>query len=123
MVRFAIFVPLLRGSTLSLSSAGGELTRRDVRNEPSQDGARLFKRQSFTCENQERKPMPADLTKSLVIGISSRALFNLEQANVIYDSDGLAAYATRRLELSRLVGFPMGLRMSSKRYRDRLSPR
>lgn len=37
--------------------------------------------------------MPADLTKSLVIGISSRALFNLEEANRIYDLKGLKEYS------------------------------
>lgn len=36
--------------------------------------------------------MPYDLTKPLVIGISSRALFNLEQENMIFEEQGLAAY-------------------------------
>lgn len=36
--------------------------------------------------------MPYDLTKPLVIGISSRALFNLEQENRIFEEQGLAAY-------------------------------
>ena len=36
--------------------------------------------------------MPYDLTSPLVIGISSRALFNLEEENKIYEEKGLAAY-------------------------------
>ena len=36
--------------------------------------------------------MPYDLTNPLVIGISSRALFNLEQENTIFEEQGLAAY-------------------------------
>ena len=36
--------------------------------------------------------MPYDLTKPLVIGISSRALFNLERENTIFEEQGLAAY-------------------------------
>lgn len=36
--------------------------------------------------------MPYDLTEPLVIGISSRALFNLEQENRIYEESGLSAY-------------------------------
>lgn len=36
--------------------------------------------------------MSFDLTKPLVIGISSRALFNLEQENKIFEEQGVAAY-------------------------------
>ena len=36
--------------------------------------------------------MPYDLTNPLVIGISSRALFNLEQENTIFEEQGLDAY-------------------------------
>lgn len=36
--------------------------------------------------------MAYDLTNPLVIGISSRALFNLEQENAIFEEQGLAAY-------------------------------
>lgn len=36
--------------------------------------------------------MPYDLTAPLVIGISSRALFDLEEENRIYEQQGLAAY-------------------------------
>lgn len=36
--------------------------------------------------------MPYDLTEPLVIGISSRALFNLEEENKIFEDQGLAAY-------------------------------
>ena len=37
--------------------------------------------------------MPADLSKSLVIGISSRALFDLEESNAVFESEGEVAYA------------------------------
>ena len=37
--------------------------------------------------------MPPDLTDTLVIGISSRALFDLERENRIFEEDGLEAYA------------------------------
>lgn len=36
--------------------------------------------------------MPYDLTNPLVIGISSRALFNLEQENKIFEEQGLSTY-------------------------------
>lgn len=36
--------------------------------------------------------MPYDLTEPLVIGISSRALFDLEEENQIYERQGVAAY-------------------------------
>ena len=36
--------------------------------------------------------MPYDLSKPLVIGISSRALFNLEQENKIFEEQGVEAY-------------------------------
>lgn len=41
--------------------------------------------------------MPADLTKSLVIGISSRALFDMEAANQIFEESGVTAYAEHQL--------------------------
>ena len=37
--------------------------------------------------------MPADLSETLVIGISSRALFDLERENRIFEDKGLDAYA------------------------------
>ncbi len=37
--------------------------------------------------------MSYDLTKPLVIGISSRALFNLEEENAVFEKHGLKAYA------------------------------
>jgi 5'-nucleotidase len=36
--------------------------------------------------------MPYDLTEPLVIGISSRALFDLEQENEMFEKQGLPAY-------------------------------
>jgi 5'-nucleotidase len=36
--------------------------------------------------------MPVDLSKSLVIGISSRALFDLEESNKVFETEGEAAY-------------------------------
>ena len=37
--------------------------------------------------------MAYDLTEPLVIGISSRALFNLEDENRVFETQGLKAYA------------------------------
>ncbi len=37
--------------------------------------------------------MPFDLDNKLVIGVSSRALFDLEEENRIFETEGLAAYA------------------------------
>ena len=37
--------------------------------------------------------MPFDLSDKLVIGISSRALFDLEEENAIYEQQGVSAYA------------------------------
>lgn len=42
--------------------------------------------------------MPYDLTEPLVIGISSRALFNLEKENDIFVQQGLAAYTAYQQE-------------------------
>jgi 5'-nucleotidase len=36
--------------------------------------------------------MPIDLSKTLVIGISSRALFDLEESNKVFEANGEAAY-------------------------------
>lgn len=38
--------------------------------------------------------MPVDLRKSLVIGISSRALFDMSDANCVFEKDGEEAYAS-----------------------------
>jgi 5'-nucleotidase len=38
--------------------------------------------------------MPVDLSKSLVIGISSRALFDLEEADRVFEEQGEDAYAS-----------------------------
>lgn len=42
--------------------------------------------------------MAFDLSNKLVIAISSRALFNLEKENIIYETEGLDAYAKYQLE-------------------------
>lgn len=42
--------------------------------------------------------MALDLSNTLVIGISSRALFNLEEENEIYEKEGLKAYADYQIE-------------------------
>ena len=45
--------------------------------------------------------MAYDLTGPLVIGISSRALFDLEQENEIFETQGLAAYEAYQVEHER----------------------
>lgn len=42
--------------------------------------------------------MPYDLSKPLVIGISSRALFDLEEENGIFERSGLEAYIEHQIE-------------------------
>ncbi len=42
--------------------------------------------------------MPYDLSNKLVVAISSRALFGLEKENVIFETEGLDAYATHQLK-------------------------
>lgn len=42
--------------------------------------------------------MALDLSNTLIIGISSRALFNLEEENEIYEKEGLKAYADYQIE-------------------------
>lgn len=56
--------------------------------------------------------MSADLTERFVIGISSRALFDLSEENRIFDEEGLEAYCEYQLEhedevLEPGVGFPL----------------
>ena len=42
--------------------------------------------------------MPYSLDDKLVVGISSRALFDLEQENEIYETEGLDAYSAYQVE-------------------------
>jgi 5'-nucleotidase len=56
--------------------------------------------------------MPYDLEEKVVIGISSRALFDLERENRIFEREGLDAYIDYQLEhedeiLGKGTGFPM----------------
>ena len=73
--------------------------------------------------------MPAyDLTNPLVIGISSRALFDLEEENEIYEKSGLDAYIRYQVENEKKVlrpgaGFELiraFLRLNELRPDDRL---
>ena len=56
--------------------------------------------------------MPYDLSKKLVIAISSRALFDLEEENSIFDKQGLDAYSQYQMEheeeqLDKGTAFPL----------------
>jgi 5'-nucleotidase len=56
--------------------------------------------------------MPINLSELLVIGVSSRALFDLEEANRVFESEGVDAYARYQLEhendvLEPGTGFPL----------------
>ena len=42
--------------------------------------------------------MPLSLDDKLVVGISSRALFDLEEENKIFEEQGLEAYSSYQLE-------------------------
>ncbi len=55
---------------------------------------------------------PLDLTEVFVVGISSRALFDLEEENQIFDDKGLESYAKHQLEhentvLEKGTAFPL----------------
>jgi len=41
--------------------------------------------------------MPVDLSQILVVGVSSRALFNLEKENEIFRTQGISGYRTYQL--------------------------
>lgn len=42
--------------------------------------------------------MPVDFSEILVVGVSSRALFNLEKENEIFDNQGISGYRKFQLE-------------------------
>ena len=42
--------------------------------------------------------MPEDISNRLIIGISSRALFDLEESNTLFEEEGLERYATYQIE-------------------------
>ncbi len=76
--------------------------------------------------------MSVDLTKCLVIGVSSRTLFDLEAANRVYETEGVDAYA--RYQIAKVdeilqpgSGFPLIqaiLRLNERaRSNDRAGPR
>lgn len=47
--------------------------------------------------------MPFDLSEPLVIGISSRSLFDLEKENEIYEKEGLNKYEEYQLEHEKQI--------------------
>lgn len=56
--------------------------------------------------------MPVDLSRTLVIGVSSRALFDLEEANQVFEAQGVDAYARYQMERVEEIlqpgsGFPL----------------
>ena len=56
--------------------------------------------------------MPLDLSKMLVVGISSRALFDLEEENRVFEEQGLEAYSEHQLRreadmLRKGTAFPL----------------
>jgi 5'-nucleotidase len=52
--------------------------------------------------------MRVDLSQKLVVGISSRALFDLEDSNLIYEQQGIEAYHRFQIENENVV-LPMGV--------------
>lgn len=47
--------------------------------------------------------MPVDLSKILVVGISSRSLFSLEHENEIFNNEGVAAFRKYQEENENVV--------------------
>lgn len=62
--------------------------------------------------------MPYDLTEPLVIGIGSRALFNLEEENKIYEECGVDEYEEYQIEHENAIELPY--RECYVRWRERL---
>ena len=50
--------------------------------------------------------MALALDNKLVVGISSRALFDLERENIIYEQEGLKAYSEYKIEHENDVLMP-----------------
>ena len=42
--------------------------------------------------------MPTDISNKLVVAISSRALFNLDESNAVFEKDGVDSYAQYQIE-------------------------
>ena len=42
--------------------------------------------------------MPIDLSDILVVGVSSRALFDLEDENAVFEKEGIAGYRKYQLD-------------------------
>ena len=70
--------------------------------------------------------MPLDLSKVLVVGISSRALFDLEEENRVFEEEGLGAYSEYQLQheddvLDKGTAFPL-VQAMLKLNKDREEP-
>ena len=42
--------------------------------------------------------MPVDLSEILVVGVSTRALFNLERENKVFEEEGIEAFRKYQLD-------------------------
>lgn len=42
--------------------------------------------------------MPEDISKKLIVAISSRALFNLDESNLVFENNGVEAYSNYQIE-------------------------
>lgn len=71
--------------------------------------------------------MPNTLDNRLVVAISSRALFELQESHHIYEAEGLAKYVEYQIEheedvLAQGVAFPLIRRLLALRYPDSQEP-
>lgn len=71
--------------------------------------------------------MPATLDDKLVVAISSRALFDLDESNRLFEAEGVEAYARYQMEreeevLDCGVAFPLIKRLLALRYPETCKP-
>ena len=52
--------------------------------------------------------MPIDLAKLFVVGISSRALFDLEEENSVFDTKGVPVFSKLDTRMHRSILHPQG---------------
>lgn len=71
--------------------------------------------------------MSVSLSDKLVVGISSRALFNLEESNHIYENEGIRAYAQYQIDnenkqIEPGVAFPLAKKLLALKRPDNKEP-
>ena len=112
--RTVIFCRQVVNWSLGVGVPKGVILHRKLRNQPESIAPKglLFGQVSHSNYTEAYHLMSFDFRQYLVIGISSRALFDLEGENQIYETEGLEAYSKYQLDhedeqLRPGVGFPL----------------